>query len=371
MQWLKTQQVYQLHLRPPPRVPTKSITISKPNKYFQADLTGPLPRDQGYNYVFAIIDVNSKMLYTRPLKTKSAAEVASALEDIADTNNLTISVIQSDNGKEFHGEFKELLLKSGIKQIFSQTASPWTNGVIERSHGTWKQMMYKYWSMSKTRKWKAILPILTRNYNNTIHRSLQMTPSKAAAVPPGALVKLKIKGEIDKPSALFQIGDRVRLRLRIESKLEKAKQYYSNQRYTIFRVIKGSPTRLEQYQIKSEKGTVVQGYFNGSDLLDANISTLPPRTAAKGSKTKRYIRPLPIRGQAEVDALLQNKDHIPPSVRGEYIVEKIVDSRKRAGKQEYLIKWSGYPNSLNTWEPIKHLKNAELALKDFYQNNAK
>jgi ribosomal protein S13 len=337
MQWLKSQQVYQLHLRPPTRVPTKSIAVSKPKKHFQADLTGPLPRDQGYNYVFAIIDVNSKMLYTRPLKTKTAAEVAIALSEVIAANDLTISVIQSDNGTEFHSEFQELLQQSGIRQTFSQTASPWINGVIERSHGTWKQIMYKYWSMSKTKKWKAILPSFTSNYNNTIHRSLKMTPNKAAALPPGALVKLNEKiGDIDKPVALFQIGDRVRLRLKTENKLEKEKQYYSDQRYTIFRVIKGSPTRLEQYQIKSERGNVVQGYFNASDLLDANISKLPPKKAAKRSKTKRHARPLPIRGQAEVDALLEHSYHRPPSVRGEYVVEKIIDSRKRAGKQEYL-----------------------------------
>ena len=133
--------------------------------------------------------------------------------------------------------------------------------------------------------------------------------------------------------------------------------------------VKGTLRRLEQYQIESEKGTVVQGYFNSSDLLDANISKLPPKTTAK--RSRRCIRPLPIRGQAEVDALLKNRNHPPPSVRGEYVVEKIEDSRKRAGKQEYLIKWSGYPNSLNTWEPLGHLKNAKLALEKFYQNNAK
>jgi hypothetical protein len=192
-----------------------------------------------------------------------------------------------------------------------------------------------------------------------------MTPNKAAALPPGALVKLKTKRDIDKPLALFQIGDRVRLRLKTENKLEKAKQYYSNQRFTIFRVIKGSPTRLEQYQINNERGNVVQGYFNSSVLLDANISKLPPKTAVKRSKTRKYIRPLPIRGQAEVDALLEHINHRPPSVRGEYIVEKIIDSRNRAGKKECLVKWSGYPNSMNTWEPLGHLKNAELALKEF------
>lgn len=112
---------------------------------------------------------------------------------------------------------------------------------------------------------------------------------------------------------------------------------------------------------------IVQGYFNCSDLLDSNISRLPPKTTVKKNTKSRPVRPLPIRGQAEVDALLEHINHRPPSVRGEYTVEKIADSRKRAGKQEYLIKWSGYPDTLNTWEPIKHLKNAKSALQAFCQ----
>lgn len=36
-------------------------------------------------------------------------------------------------------------------------------------------------------------------------------------------------------------------------------------------------------------------------------------------------------------------------------VEKIVDTRTRAGKQEFLIKWKGYPSIENTWEPRESL----------------
>ena len=40
-----------------------------------------------------------------------------------------------------------------------------------------------------------------------------------------------------------------------------------------------------------------------------------------------------------------------------YEVEKIVDKRKRFGKNEYKVKWLGYKMSECTWEPLEHLLN--------------
>ncbi len=34
-------------------------------------------------------------------------------------------------------------------------------------------------------------------------------------------------------------------------------------------------------------------------------------------------------------------------------IERIVDKRYRNDQIEYLIKWRGYPDSQNTWEPCK------------------
>lgn len=39
----------------------------------------------------------------------------------------------------------------------------------------------------------------------------------------------------------------------------------------------------------------------------------------------------------------------------EYSVEKILEKRLHHGKVEYLIKWEGYPDSENTWEPQANL----------------
>ena len=36
-----------------------------------------------------------------------------------------------------------------------------------------------------------------------------------------------------------------------------------------------------------------------------------------------------------------------------YEIERIVDKRYRNDRVEYLIKWRGYSDSQNTWEPCK------------------
>ena len=48
------------------------------------------------------------------------------------------------------------------------------------------------------------------------------------------------------------------------------------------------------------------------------------------------------------------------------LMTSILDSRLHRGNLQYLVKWLGYTEEYNTWEPLSNLKNAEEAVKDFH-----
>ncbi|KAI9598171.1 hypothetical protein BDF19DRAFT_433739 [Syncephalis fuscata] len=52
---------------------------------------------------------------------------------------------------------------------------------------------------------------------------------------------------------------------------------------------------------------------------------------------------------------------------GVYEVEAIIGNRNRKGRQQFLIKWKGYPDDENTWEDIENV-NAEELLEDYWRN---
>ena len=51
-----------------------------------------------------------------------------------------------------------------------------------------------------------------------------------------------------------------------------------------------------------------------------------------------------------------------------YEIEAIFDSRRVENRLEYLIKWKGYPDSDNSWEPRPRIP-ARAFIKEFHRRN--
>ena len=51
----------------------------------------------------------------------------------------------------------------------------------------------------------------------------------------------------------------------------------------------------------------------------------------------------------------------------EYEVEEILDSKIFRRRLRYLVRWKGYPDSDNSWEPAEFLANAPNLLNEFHR----
>ena len=54
-----------------------------------------------------------------------------------------------------------------------------------------------------------------------------------------------------------------------------------------------------------------------------------------------------------------------------YKIEKILNKRKAKGKEQYLIKWEGFPIEVSTWEPIENLECAIGLIEEYNKTHQK
>lgn len=70
----------------------------------------------------------------------------------------------------------------------------------------------------------------------------------------------------------------------------------------------------------------------------------------------------PLVGSAVVEAPVQLEDGAEAV---EYEVERVLAKRVVRGRDQYLVKWRGYGDFENSWEPVGNLGNAQEALASF------
>ena len=128
--------------------------------------------NRGVKYLLAVIDVFSKYGWLIPLKDKTGKSVASALRTIFKERKPEKMWV--NKGKEFYNKHVKDLI-----ELYS-TENEEKSNVVERWIRTMKEKMSKYFSPNSTNVYMNALPDLVREYNNTRHSSIKMTPVKAS-----------------------------------------------------------------------------------------------------------------------------------------------------------------------------------------------
>ena len=212
----------------------------------------------GVKYLLAVIDVFSKYGWLTPLKDKTGKSVASASKTIFKERKPEKMWV--DKGKEFYNkDLKDLI------ELYS-TENEEKPSVVERWIRTMKEKMWKYFMANSTKVYMNALSDLIREYNNTRHSSIKMTPVNASIKENKLRVWRNLYLEyleIHDVNPKFSVGDKVR----INKKKKTFEEGYTT-RWTedIFMIVEVKRTSPMTYKIADLNGEEIQGTFYKPEL---------------------------------------------------------------------------------------------------------
>lgn len=293
----------------------RQVIVAGIDAQFQADLVDMqrfTKDNDNIKYLLTVIDVFSKYAWAIPLKNKSGALVAEALDNIF--KHRTPQRLQTDDGKEFFNvEVKNILSKYDI-QLFS-TNSELKAQIVERFNRTLKDKMFRYFDVSKTFRYIEVLDQLIKNYNNSYHRSIKRTPAQVNKSNESEVYNI-LYGSTSNPiishaTPKFAMNDFVRISKAEHIFRKGTEGNWTIQIYMIRSVTLSNPIT---YTLVDLRGEDIQGRFYEQELQK-----------------------------------VQKPTHLP--------IEKILDRRTVKGEQQVLVKYLGYDAKFNEWIKYKNISN--------------
>ena len=292
------------------RIYTKGI-----NYLYQIDLVDMTKfenENDGYRWIITVIDTFSKKAWAFKIKRKSAQSIMSVMKPFLKEN--TPQKIEFDQGKEFYNsQFINLLNKLKIK--YFSVYSDHKCAIVERFNRTLKTRMYRSFTSQNNNRWVDILQDLVDGYNKTQHKSTKFSPNNVSSKNESIVRKSlypKAQKEKKHMKPVFSVGDSVRI---TKKKNIFQKGYEKTWSHEVFYINEIKDTYPVTYGIKDYKGDLIEGSFYSNELQLIDVS-----------------------------------DNIWP-------IEKIISTRKRKGKTEYLVKFLGYSDEANSWIAQEELFN--------------
>ena len=324
-EWLSKQDVYTSHHPIIRRFSRKRVITRGIDDVWDADLLDMANLSEfndGINYIAIFIDIFSRYVYAEPMKNKSSKETLRALKQVFHDSDTQPETFRSDAGKEFLGNDVKNYLTN--REIYQQIAkNEHKANYAERVIQTLKNKLFKYMYSKGTKRYIDKLQDIVEGYNNSYHTGIQCAPSSVNKDNEHTIwvrqyitlhnKKRKNGKKIKHLKFKFKVGDMVRISNYRTPFSRGYGQTYSEELFSIQMRIPGIPVT---YILKDWNGETISGLFYEPELVRVT------------GKTKEST----------------------------YRVEKILDRRTHKGKKQVLIKWKGYPDTYNSWEPIENIQ---------------
>lgn len=240
-----------------------------------ADMQKYAKENKGYKYFLVIIDIFTKFVWTIPIKDKSGKVVTAAIANIIEKKSSYGAPrnIHSDEGKEFiNSDAKALYKKKHIN--FYHTFSTLKASIAERVIRTLKEKLYKQFTARNNHQWLDLLTRITRQYNNTVHRTIGRKPSSIKTKSDEKDVTIFLLNKITNitnPTPKFKVGDSVRIS-KYKSIFEKG--YTANWTTEVFQILSVYPGLVPTYELVDQEGEVISGRFYSEELQKTNYPDL-------------------------------------------------------------------------------------------------
>jgi len=327
-----------------------------------------------YDSIWVITDRLTKYGYFIPyIEASTAKDLAYAFTRVVIANHGVPKTVISDRGTIMNSKFwKTLTARLGIRWKPSTAYHPQTDGQTERLNQTLEQYLRCYVDQEQD-NWVSLLPLAQFAYNSAENSTTKMSPFYANYgynPEPYRDVIEKAGTSLDADTTARKIkGLQEQLRRDISFYALRMKQYHDKGRRDAPTLKRGDKVYLLRRNIRTKRP---------SNKLD--FKKIGPFKILEKRSTVNYKLELPkgmrihpvfhisLLEPAPKNAKIQTDIEVEPD-EGEYEVEEILDRRVKGRQEEYLIKWKGYDDSENTWEPRKHLRNCPEKLHQFHQRN--